>query len=303
MRLLPIFLAVSLVFLGGASCEKSKAATDTGAIKAADDAHKNDPKTIDMTPVPGVDVSKLPDKGQKLFYKLVDSFSSPCGKAHSLRTSVKEDASCKRAPFAVKYLAAMIEDEIEEDDIRTLWEAKYKNAAESHSFKLADGVPHSGAVDAPIKIVEFFDYGCPACQAFKPIMDEVIEQNGATTVVYYKMFPLVDKHPNSMSAAQAAMAALAQGKFKEMHDMLFENAPEHTRDDVMKYAKDLGLDMAKFEHDYDAAETLVRTDQAEGDSAGVDGTPTIFFNGRLYEGPAHPRYFKYWIDEELTVNR
>jgi protein-disulfide isomerase len=292
-----------LLFLGGASCEKSKAATDTGAIKAADEASRaNDPKVIDTTPVPGIDVSKFPEKGQKLFFKLVDSFSSPCGKAHSLRTSIKEDPSCKRAPFAAKYLAAMIEDEIPEDDVRKLFAAKYKDAHEAHSFKL-DDVQHAGSPDAPIKIVEFFDYGCPACVAFKPIMDEVIEENGATTVVYYKMFPLVDLHPNSMSAAQAALAAAKQGKFKEMHDTLFEHAPEQTRENVMQYAADLHLDMAKFEADYDAAEPAVRADMAEGEAAGVNGTPTIFFNGTQYEGPAHPRYFKYWIDEDLAVNR
>jgi predicted DsbA family dithiol-disulfide isomerase len=291
-------IAIALTFLGGASCEKSKASTDTGAIKAADEAKR----PLDMTPVPGVDVSKLPEKGQKLFYKLVDSFSSPCGKAHSLRTSVKDDPACKRASFAVKYLAAMIEDEISEDDVRKLWEAKYKAEHETHTFKL-DGVPREGSPDAPIKIVEFFDYGCPACMAFKPIMDEVAKENSATTVVYYKNFPLVDKHPNSMSAAQASVAAAKQGKFKEMHDTLFEHAPEQTRENVMQYAKDLGLDMERFERDYDAAEPAVQADMAEGDEAGVDGTPTIFFNGVQYEGPAHPRYFKYWIDEDLAVNR
>jgi protein-disulfide isomerase len=289
--------------LAGASCEKSKASTDTGAINAADKAQRQEPKTIDMTPVPGIDVSKLPEKAQKLFFKLVDSFSSPCGKAHSLRTSVKDDTACKRAPFAVKYLVAMIEDEIDEDDIRKLWEAKYTSNAETHEFKLGPDVPHAGSPDAPIQIVEFFDYGCPACKQFKPVMDEVGEDNGATTVVYYKMFPLVDKHPNSMSAAQAAIAANRQGKFKAMHDALFDNAPEHTRDDVMEYAKDLGLDMAKFEQDYDDAERQVQAEMREGDEAGVDGTPTIFFEGRVYDGPAHPRYFKYWIDEDLAVNR
>jgi protein-disulfide isomerase len=308
VRRLPVTLRFSSVliaigFLAGASCEKSKAANDTGAIKAADDAKRNEPKTIDMTPVPGLDVSKLPEKGQKIFFKLVDSFSSPCGKAHSLRTSIKDDPDCKRALYSAKYLVAMVEDEIDESDIRELWEAKYKGKADTASFQLSDAVPHHGSPSAPIKIVEFFDYGCPACQAFKPIMDEVADKNGATTVVYYKMFPLVDKHPNSMSAAQAALAAQAQGKFVEMHDLLFENSPEHTRKDVMEYAEDIGLDMARFEQDYESAERLVQADMREGDEAGVDGTPTIFFNGRQYEGPAHPRYFKYWIDEDLALNR
>jgi predicted DsbA family dithiol-disulfide isomerase len=300
--------AIAVTLLTGASCKKeSKAQNDTGAIKAADDAAKKkvaeDPKKpVDMTPVEGVDVSKLDEKQQKLFFKLVDSFSSPCGKAHSLRTSVKEDAACKRAPFAAKYLAAMIEDELSEDDVRALWEAKYKTQAEAVTFRL-DGVPHHGSDKAPIKIVEFYDYGCPSCQATKPIIDAVAEENASTTAVYYKQFPLTDKHPNSMSAAQAALAAHAQGKFSEMHEVLFEKSPAHKRADVLRYARELGLDMTKFEADYAAAEAQVRADMKEGDDAGVEGTPSIYFNGRRYEGPAHPRYFGYWIQEDLALNR
>jgi protein-disulfide isomerase len=301
--------AAAVFFMAGASCKKeSKAQNDTGAISAADNAAKPttpavDPsKPVDTTPVPGVDVSKLDEKQQKLFFALVDSFSSPCGKAHSLRTSVKDDASCTQATWAAKYLASMIEDEISEDDIRALWEAKYKGKAEKRSFDLSD-TPHVGSTNAPVVIVEYFDYGCPACQAVKPVLDQVEKENAATTVVYYKMFPLTDKHPNSMSAAQAAIAAYRQGKFDEMHTALFEHAPEHKRADVMKYARDLGLDMAKFEQDYAAAEPKIRADMKEGDGNGVEGTPTIFFQGRLYEGPGHPKYFGYWIQEELAVNR
>lgn len=301
--------ACALSFLVGASCKKESKAQDTGAIVAADRAKTGDSakpvdptKPVDTTPVPGVDVSTLDEKQQKLFFALVDSFSSPCGKAHSLRTSVKDDPSCKRAPFAAKYLAAMIHDELSEDDVRMLWEARYKDNEAPKEFSLA-GVPHTGSEAAKSKVVEFYDYGCPACQALKPMIDAVAEENAATTAVYYKMFPLTDKHPDSMSAAQAALAAHAQGKFKAMHEVLFEKSPAHKRADVMKYARDLGLDMAKFEADYAAAEAKVRADIAEGDKAGVEGTPTFFVNGRQYEGPSHPRYFGYWIAEDLAVNR
>ncbi|MCA9677482.1 MAG: thioredoxin domain-containing protein [Kofleriaceae bacterium] len=304
-------LGICALFLtAGASCKKEpKAAADdpAGVIKAADAAKGGSGAAtagpVDTTPIPGVDVSKLDDKQQALFYKLVGSFSSPCGKAHSLRTSVTTDTSCKRAPFAARYLASLIDDELPEDDVRELWEVKYKKEAVTHDFLLTSTVPHAGPEDAPIKMVEFFDYGCPACQGFKPVMDQVIRENPNTLVVYYKMFPLVDKHPDSMSAAKAALAAAKQGKFLEMHDLLFERAPKHKRADVLQYAEELGLDVDQFQADYDAAETQIRADMKEGDDAGVQGTPTIFFDGRQYEGPAHPKYFRYWIDEDLAVNR
>ena len=90
---------------------------------------------------------------------------------------------------------------------------------------------------------------------------------------------------------------------KEMHDVLFAKSPKHRKEDVVGYAKELGLNVARFEADYAAAEAKVKADAAEGDTAGVDATPTIFFNGRKYEGPAYPRYFALWIEEEIAVNR
>ncbi len=304
----------ALLLTGGASCKKESKANSSdpaGVIKAADAAKGGTGAAsgtaaaapADTTPIPGVDVSKLQPRQQDLFFRLVGTYSSPCGKAHSLRTSVTTDQSCKRAPFAARYLAAMVEDEIPEDDIRELYELKYKKESPKQTFVLGESVPHVGPIDAPIQIVEFFDYGCPACQDFKSVIDEVVAQNGNTVVVYFKQFPLTDKHPDSMSAAQAALAAAAQGKYLEMHDRLFANAPRHRRTDVVKYAQEIGLDLLKFESDYADAEKKVRVDMKEGDGAGVRGTPTIFFNGRRYEGPGHPRYFAFWIQEDLAVNR
>jgi thiol-disulfide isomerase/thioredoxin len=297
----------AMAMLGGASCKKESRAQDVGAIGAADRLGGRGggipaDQPIDTTPVPGVDTSKLDDQQQRAFYALIDAFPSPCGKAHSLRTSVAEDAACTRAPFAAKYLLALLADDLSIDEARESWAAKYKAEGERVRFEL-EGVPRSGSAAAPIQIVEFYDYGCPGCASIRPILDEVASQNASTTAVYYKQFPLTDRHPNSMSAAQAALAAHAQGKFAEMHELLFRKAPNHKRADVLRYARELGLDPARFEADYEAAQAKVRADIAEGDRHGVHGTPTIFFNGRLYTGPWHPRYFGYWIAEDLAVNR
>lgn len=305
-----LVLAGCALLLAGASCKKeSKAgaqADPNDVLGAADRAGAGkpiDPASVDQTPINGVDVAGLDDKQKLLFYKLVDQMSSPCGKAHSLRTSVTSDAECKRAAFAARYLAALIADEANETDARELWEAKYKNAGKQAQLAVGPTVPHAGPIDAPIKIVEFYDYGCPACADFKAVADEIVRRNPSTVALFFKQYPLTDIHPNSMSAAQAALAAHQQGKFAEMHTLLFERSPAHTRADVMKYAQQLGLDMARFERDYAAAEMQVRADMKEGDAAGVSGTPTIYFQGRRYEGPGHPDYFDRWIQEDLAVNR
>jgi protein-disulfide isomerase len=291
------FAVCVTAFLVGASCKKESKAQDTGAVQAAD-------RAVDKTPIEKIDVSGLDEKQQNSFFYLVDTFSSPCGKAHSLRTSVNTDASCKAAVYAVRYLAKMVADDFPEKNIRELWEAKYKNQGEKKAGFVLDGVPRVGPADAPVKLVEYYDYGCPACQELKPVIDEVMARNSNGVVaIYYKQYPLTEIHPNSMSAAQAAIAAHRQGMFKEMHDRLFAAKTKHQREHVMEYARDIGLNMEQFEADYDDAEKQVRLEMAEGGVNGVDHTPTVFINGREMVAPGLPDYYQFWIDEELALNR
>ncbi len=295
------------LLMGGACEKKSPKSGDTGLTAALDHAGSGSAAVpdgpVDTTPLVGVSIDKLNDERQQLFYKLVGSLSSPCGKGESLRKSFASDTSCKRAPFAVRYVLTLIDDEATEPQIREEYEKKYKPSPDAPkvSFDLSKA-PHEGGEDAPIKLVEFFDYGCPHCAAFKPMMDQVMKDESGKVVEYFMMFPL-EKHPASKSAAQAALAAAQQGKFKEMHEVLFKSAPAHEHDAVTGYAKDLGLDMAKFEAAYNDVLPQVTSDLAQGEKAGVDSTPTLFFNDRKYEGPMHPKYIEMWIDEELAVNR
>ena len=255
---------------------------------------------VDTSPLPGIDVSGSTAEKQALFFKLVGSLTSPCGKAHSLRTSFQTDQTCKRATFAMKYLQALIIDGATEPLIREQYDNKYKLGAQ---MKLTlDPTFAVGPIDAPVKLVEFFDYGCPACQQFFPEVEKLMTSRGNQVVVYYKMFPLEKIHPDSKFAAQAAVAAAAQGKFKEMHQLLFTNQA-HAKTDVFANAKVLGLDMTKFAVDYEGAVAKITADQAEGDTAGVTGTPAVFFNGYEYKGPRMAAYLERWIDEDIAVNR
>jgi protein-disulfide isomerase len=311
-RFLAVIALVSSPFLLGAACTKEgKSKIDTGAVEAIDRAgsgsdHAGATAPVDETPLPGITVDKLDKKKTAIFYRLMSTLTSPCGKAHSLRTSVTTDMTCKRAPFAARLVASMLEDEAAEADVKEQYRDKYQSKTAPKTFQLEEGsmgTPYAGTPDSGIVLVEFYDYACPACQAMKPELDKTIAEHGGDFVVYYKQFPLVSKHPDSHSAAQAALAAARQGKFKEMHDTLFERAPAHKRDDVIGYAKELGLDIAKFEADYDALAAQVDIDQKQGDDAGVDHTPTLFFNGVEYKGPHMAKYMGMWIEEEVAVNR
>lgn len=288
----------------GGACEKKSPKADTGAVGAADRGGVSAPSgPVDTTPLPGLEMKLEGDKAQ-LFYKLVGSLNSPCGQSQSLRKSFG-DPACKRAPFAARYVIAMVDDEFPEDKVREAYTKRYE-----HVQKVQIDIskaPHIGNEDAPIKLIEFYDYACPHCREFKPLLERVAIEHDGKTVEYFMQYPLaLPGHANSKSAAQAALAAWSLGKFKEMHDELFAKAPAHDHDAVVGYAKELGLDADKFEAAYQAAAKQVESDQLQGEGLGVNSTPTLFFNNRRFEPPNETfsaKYIGMWIDEELAVNR
>ena len=197
----------------------------------------------------------------------------------------------------------LLADGAPDEDVVKLYTGHYnKKDDKKYTFRLGADVPHEGPADARVVIVEFFDFGCPACHDFWPELAKVIEAYPNDVVVYYKQFPLA-AHPDSRGAAQAALATARQGKYHEMHDLLFQNPEAHKKEDLVAGARSLGLDMARFESDYAALAAQVEADKKEGEDAGVDGTPTIFINGHKYADPMIDRYVKIWIEEELALNR
>lgn len=295
------YFAVVLATVALTGCKKEPTTkTDTGAIAALDrSGTANGP--VDTKPLKNIDTSKLEGDRLQLFYKLVGSLNSPCGKSENLRKSHETDMACKRAPFAVKFVVMLLEDEATEDQVREEYRSRYEVVTPVAKLDLSKA-PRIGPNDAPVRLVEFFDYGCGACAQVKPVFDAIAERYAGKVAEYYMMYPL-GSFPQSKSAAQAALAANAQGKFKPMHDLLFEKARAHGEQEVMAYARQIGLDLAKFADDYKQLAAQVDSDHAQGEQAGVEHTPTVFFNERKYDGPLGPRYIGLFIEEEMAVNR
>jgi protein-disulfide isomerase len=116
----------------------------------------------------------------------------------------------------------------------------------------------------------------------------------------FKEFPL-DTHSQAGLAADAAIAAHQQGKFWPMHDALFAHRRDLSRPSILALARELNLDMKRFEADLDSAETkkTVARDLEDGDKAGVEGTPSVFINGRQYNGSLDLPAIRKFIDDEL----
>lgn len=143
-----------------------------------------------------------------------------------------------------------------------------------------DDDPSRGPANAPVTIVEFTDFQCPACAAMHPVIEEVLKTYGDKIRFVVRDFPL-DRHDNARKAAEAANAAHAQGKFFEYIALLFKRQNALDVPSLKKYATELGLDRVKFDAALDRGvyEAEVKRDITDGEMYGVGVTPTIFVNG------------------------
>lgn len=164
------------------------------------------------------------------------------------------------------------------------------------------GSPVKGKPDAPVNIVVFSDFQCPFCSRIEPLLAQVLQRNPDTVNMVFKHMPL-GMHQLAEPAAKAAIAAQEQGKFWEMHDALFAAASGGglSADSIEKAAKDIGLDMEKFKADRDsqAVQERLSKDMSAARMAEVNGTPTLFVNGRRINAP-NPDFIQKMIDQELA---
>ena len=142
-----------------------------------------------------------------------------------------------------------------------------------------------GTADAAVTLVEYGDYECPYCGAAYPIVKELQSRMGDRLRFVFRNFPITTSHPHAEQAAEAAEAAAAQGRFWEMHDLLYENQRRLRDPDLHAYAEQLGLDVEQF--DKDLAEHVhaprVREDFMSGVRSGVNGTPSFYVNGARHD--------------------
>jgi protein-disulfide isomerase len=143
-----------------------------------------------------------------------------------------------------------------------------------------------GPASAPVTLVEYGDYECPYCGEAHPVLKTVQERMGDRLRFVFRNFPLSEAHPHAFAAAAAAEAAGTQGKFWEMHDMLYENQENLGPQALTGYAKALGLDVERFVKDINAGAFTARIkhDFQTGLMSGVNGTPSLFINGERYDG-------------------
>ena len=271
----------------GPAAESARSGVTTGSSEGGDD-----------TPPPGVDVSKLDELARKIFFRVVNSEPSICGKGQSLLASAKKDASCRRSANAVRYVAHLADQGYTQTEISEAIEKRYRTT-DAKPIDVADA-PMEGSPNARVTLVEFADYECPHCKRFQPVLRQVLDEFKGDVRLYFKHYPL-PQHTNARLAAEAAVAAQKQGKFWPFQEKLWENQDTLSPAEMEKFAKEVGLDVSKFRADVDDPRTKARVqkDRTEGSALGLSSTPTLFINGREYTDAKDTESLREWLKEEI----
>lgn len=163
-----------------------------------------------------------------------------------------------------------------------------------------------GDSQSKVILIEYSDFQCPACANYASMIRDIVKEFQSHMVFAYRNYPLESIHKNSLSSAYAAQASAEQGKFWEMHDMLFENQNEWAELDAPKetfisYAKTLGLDLEKFKQDFESSKVRnkVKNDLNSAKDMKLQSTPSFFLNGQLINNPRSYEQFRTLIREAI----
>lgn len=174
------------------------------------------------------------------------------------------------------------------------------------------GIPNEldnikGNASSTVVLMEYSDFECPACRTYYPVMRQLMQEYGDRVLFVYRHFPLTGIHANAEFAARASQAAAKQGKFWEMHDMLFEKQDEwaqssNVEEKFVSYAKLIGIDTEQFKSDWRSKEVkdFVSSQRIHALSIGLQGTPSFFLNGTKINNPSSVDEFKNLIIKALA---
>ena len=239
-----------------------------------------------------------PDQ-KSLAVSMLNDNSCDCGCGMKLAVCRRDDPKCPRSPVVGKQVIDLVKQGKTKDEIVKL---ALSPPSKFVQFALTTGDDAAvGPKDAKVTILHYFDYQCPFCTKVVPTIEQILKDYPNDVRVVFKMHPLSSIHPNAMPAAEAAMAAKAQGKFFEMHKKLFQNQQQLTREKFVEIAKEIGLNVDKFTKDLDshAYAAGIQKDVSEVEGIGATGTPASFINGRFLNGAKPYPAFKEMIDEEI----
>src|SRR5437867_257835 len=264
----------------------------------------------DYSKLQDVDWSGLSEAQKKIALRVMNTNGCNCRCTLSIAVCRTTDQNCRRSLIFSRTIIDALREGKPEAEVVRLLKAKTDTFVEA---KLPDdaGVvykidaaknPLRGPKEAPVTIVEFSDFQCPYCAGLESTLDQVLKAFPKEVNLIYKQFPL-NIHQYARQAAVASMAAHQQGKFWQLHDRMFQNFSAINEENIKKWAKEVGLNMAEFEKVMQAGvvETAVQKDIADGAAARVLGTPTLFINGKRVQERSFEAFKKAILEELAAV--
>jgi protein-disulfide isomerase len=259
--------------------------------------------------LPGVSFEGLTADQKVVALNAMRAFDCTCGCSMKVAQCRVEDPPCSHSSaLAAMAIAAAKAGKPEAEVLKVLEESNLAKAAKQRNRILLDpveipiaGSPSKGPAQAKITLVEFSDFQCPYCAIAVGKIYEVLNAYPRDVRLVFKQFPLEEIHSTAALAAAAALSAQAQGKFWPLHDKMYSEFRQLSRANILAWSKDLGIDPVKLQAGMDSPAThaAVERDINEGLQAGVQGTPTVFVNGKKYQGSLDFDAFRTVIEAEL----
>ncbi len=302
------FVAGQAVNKGGGSGSSGTAMSDQGKTQA--DLPGGFLKEADL---PAGTLAGLTDQQKYSVLKAINEKPCTCGCSNdTIAKCRKNDPTCTKSPELINQAIAMAKQGKSAMDIEAAFGGgsaapgqppKPQGPPPSPVRSVATGDGYArGAKDAKVTIVMFSDFQCPFCGRVEPTLKQVMDTYGKDVKVVWRNEPL-PFHPNAMPAAEAAMAAGAQGKFWEMHDLLFANQRDLSPANYEKWAQQIGLNMKQFKDDLASHkyQAKIKADSDYAASVGASGTPNFFVDGVNIVGAQPFDRFKELIDKQLAL--
>ena len=254
------------------------------------------------TELPNVDMSGLTADQKHAVLKLLREEDCTCGCQRKMAQCRVQDSKCAFSRMSSNAAVKAIKEGKSPDQIRAaaLAENHLKTLDDPVKIRI-DGAPSKGPMSAKLTIVEFSDFQCPYCSKAAFALDELTRKYPADVRLVYKQFPIAFIHSQALLAAHASLAANNQGKFWLLHDRMFNNSNKLSREHILAWAQEVNMDMPRFIKDMDSKEVAAAVDRDLKEATDIEvlGTPTVFLNGRRYNGELTVADFGKVIEGEL----
>ena len=251
--------------------------------------------------LPAVDFTGLTAAQKALALKVLRTDACPCGCTMKMAECRMKDTGCSYSKSLAAIVVASIRKGGNEAAVMAALDASPLMHRNDPVTIPVAGDPVLGPQNARVTVVEFSDFQCPYCAVAVIKLNAVLKAYPNDVKLVFKQYPL-EMHSQAALAAEAALAAQRQGKFWQLHDAMYADRTHLSRQNILAMAGKIGLDVKRFEEDWDspAIRQALAKEQKEGDAIGVSGTPTIFIDGKRYEGDLALDAIGPIIDKEIN---